>query len=254
MLKGIKGCPYIDLSNVIDHSLFLKLHPAICRGIALGSNDAYFGGLEDASGAMNLSPYKDQFKPLHKAYEYFLNLPDTDPIKSNGIVFKNHNDMSTYLKFALGGYDLYSFHILVDFENGWRDTTKLIGERPSAKYFPEVMEWIQSLVEQKVFSHIGRATFFIQEAGGISFEHRDDALDPEFPEITSEFIHIRPHTHRPFYIKDTATDKKTYIDASVAYWNDQDCHGGDPVTEPTYTFRIDGSFTEEFKNKIHYGK
>jgi hypothetical protein len=250
MIKGIHRKPYIDLSKFIDHRSFTALHPEICRGIALGSKDAAQGSIDVPDDFMNLEVYKNSFKPLYKSYEEFLQLPDSDPVKINGIDFKD-NDLSTYLKLSLGAYDLYSFHVLIDFEKGWRETHNIIGEKNSAKYFPGVINWIKDLIKNNVFSYVGRATFFIQEAGGISFEHRDPSVDPEFPEIVSEFIHIRPNVNRPFYIRDTETSEKIYIDSEIAYWNDQDCHGGDPVLIPSYAFRIDGVFTEEFKKKIY---
>ena len=105
----------------------------------------------------------------------------------------------------------------------------------------------------KVFSHIGRATFFVQEAGGISFEHKDPSVDPEYPDVPSEFIHLSPSVDRPFYVRDFETEEKTYIRTRAGYWNDQDYHGGDPVMKPTYSLRIDGRFTDEFKAKIKNG-
>jgi hypothetical protein len=250
MIKGIKGKTYFDLSEFVNINSFIDLHPFICKGIVLGSKDAAHGILKDPNSAMNLDVYNNKFKPLHKVYEEFLNLSNDNLIKSIGTGFNNDNDLSLYLKYALGGYDLYSFYVLVDFKNGWRDTDKLIENGICSKYFPEVMNWLNGLIENKIFSYIGRASFFVQEAGGISFEHRDDALDPECPEILSEFIHIRPHLRRPFYIRDRETSEKIYINAQIAYWNDQDYHGGDPVMEPTYAFRVDGVFTDEFKENL----
>jgi len=249
MILGIKGKSYIDLSNLIDIKSFTDLHPEICRGIALGSKDAAHGTIDVPEGFVNDKIYKNKFKPLYKVYQEFLSLSNNNPIKSHGIDLKD-NELSSYLKFSLGGYDLYSFHVLVDFENGWREVDDIIGKKNSAKYFPGVFAWVNNLISKNIFSHIGRATFFIQEAGGISFEHRDPSVDPELPEITSEFIHIRPDLHRPLYIRNPETSEKVYINSQIAYWNDQDYHGGDSVLTPTYSFRVDGMFTEEFRNKI----
>lgn len=250
MFKGIKGIPYVDLSTLIDHTSFTKLHSDICRGFALGRDDAAIGSLDVPDGFMNLEVYNDSFVPLHKAYRTYLDLPEDHPIKVHGRGL-NDADLATYLKFALKGYDLYSFHFLIDFKEGWRTSDPLYGISNSAKHFPSVMQWIKSLVDLKIFSHIGRAAFFIQEAGGISFEHKDPSVDPEFPDKLSEFIHIRPNLNRPFYVRDKDTMEKVYINTCVGYWNDQDWHGGDSVLEPSYSFRVDGVFTDEFRNKIY---
>lgn len=251
MIKGIFGRDYIDLSSLIDLNSFDKLHPEICRGFAIAKDLASIGSVDVPDGFMNLDEYRGQFKPLHKAYEEFLKLPDTDPIKINGKDFQD-NDLATYLKWAMEGYDLYTFYVLYDFEEGWRTDSSIRGRQGVADHFPGVINWIDSLVKDGVFSHIGRATFFVQEAGGISFEHRDPSVDPEFPDIPSEFIHVRPSLDRPFYVKDSETSKKIYIDTRAGYWNDQDWHGGDTVLKPTYSLRIDGKFTETFKEKLKH--
>jgi hypothetical protein len=249
VLKGILGKPWIDLSELADFSGFHKLHPHICRCFALAEHLVPHGMLYAPEDYLNLTVYENKFKMLFECYHEFSDLPDDHPIKINGKDLID-NDLVTYLKFALGGYDLYSFYVLCDFKDGWRATPEMISREPIADYFPEVMKWINSLIDQKVFSHIGRATFFVQDSGGMSFEHFDESVDPNYPEITSEFVHLRQTLNRPFYVRDQETLEKTYIDSKVAYWNDQDFHGGDPVLIPTYSFRIDGVFTEEFRNKI----
>jgi hypothetical protein len=252
MIKGILGRPYIDLSKILDLSRFDKLHPEICRGFAISKNLASFGSIDVPDGFMNLKVYNNQFKPLYKAHEEMLNLSNDNPLKIYGQHLRN-NDLSTYLKFAFSAYDLYSFYVIYDFKEGWRENPAIKGRNPIADYFPEVIKWVDGLIETQVFSHIGRATFFVLEAGGISFEHHDPSVDPENPDITSEFIHVRPNIDRPFYIRDDDSSEKFYINTRAGYWNDQDYHGGDPVSKPTYSFRVDGTFTNEFKEKIKNG-
>ncbi len=249
MIKGINGKPYVDLSNTIDHDSFVKLHPVICRGFALGHLEASVGNLEVPEGFMNLEIYNNSFQPLYKLYNNFNKLSHDHIIKVYGENLE-YSQLATYLKFVMQGYDLYSYHFLIDFTEGWRTGGPLHGLQPSAKYFPQVINWIQNLVKDNVFSHIGRAGFFLQEAGGISFEHKDPSVDPAFPEILSEFIHIRMNLKRPFYIRDRDTGEKFYINTCVSYWNDQDFHGGDTITEPSYSFRIDGIFTEKFRKNL----
>jgi hypothetical protein len=251
MIKGIKGHPYIDLSSMVDLTGFDKLHPEICKGFAVTKNIVPQGMLYAPEDYLNLKVYNNQFKMLFKAHRELTNLPDDHPIKVNATDLKENDDIARYLKFALGGYDLYSFYVLCDFEEGWRVASDMISKKPLADYFPGVIAWIDKLIEQQVFSHIGRATFFVLEAGGVSFEHHDPSLDPENPDVTSEFIHVRLNTDRPFYVRDSETLEKFYINTRVAYWNDQDYHGGDPVLKPSYSLRIDGVFTDKFKDKIN---
>jgi len=250
MIKGINGKPYVDLSHVIDHKSFVSLHPKICRGFAIGKNEAAIGNLDVPEGFMHTEIYNNSFIPLYKSYETFLNLPESHPIRINSKGLSDA-DLATYLKFALSGYDLYSYHFLFDFVDGWRENPFPYSIRPAAKFFPEVTKWIENLITTNVFSHIGRASFFIQESGGISFEHRDPSVDPDFSDVLSEFIHIRINLNRPFYVRDKETLEKFYINTCVGYWNDQDWHGGDSILEPSYAFRVDGVFTDDFRKCIY---
>jgi hypothetical protein len=252
MIKGINGKPYIDLSHIVDHKSFVTLHPEICRGFSLAKAEASIGNLEVPEGFMNLEIYDNNFIPIYKLYQQFLNLPKDNPIRKNAEGLTDR-ELATYIKFSMGGFDLYSYHFLYDFKEGWRNNNSKHCIQPEAEYFPSVVRWIENLITDRVFSHIGRAGFFIQEAGGISFEHKDPSVDPEFPETLSEFIHLRVNLKRPFYVRDNETLEKHYINTCVGYWNDQDWHGGDSIMEPSYAFRIDGVFTDKFRQKVLHG-
>jgi hypothetical protein len=253
MLRGINGNPYLDLEKYIDVKSFDDIQTDIHKGFALSKHLAVSGCLEVPTDMFNENSHELDWKPLSKAYNEFLQLSDTDPIKIAGqqiMQEQGHNQFVTYLKYALGAYDLYTFYVLWDFKEGWREDSSLRELTDVSMYFSSLVDWIDNLKDAGIFSHIGRASFFVLEAGGVSFEHRDPAVDPEFPEVTSEFIHIRPDTDRPFYVRDPDTLEKTYIKTRVGYWNDQDWHGGEQIMKPTYGLRIDGVFTEEFRNII----
>ena len=249
MLLGVNGNPYYDLTPIVDINQFRKLHPSICRGFATARHLSSQGSLDVPDGFFRLEAYDNKFKPLFQGYREYSKLSDNDPLKLNGKGLSGNN-LATYLKFAIGGYDLYSFYVLCDFTKGWRESTT-IHYKPISDHFPEVKNFLNYLIANNIFSSIGRATFFVLEAGGISFEHRDPAIDPEHPEIASEFIHFRINLDRPFYVRDPETEIKTYIDSCAGYWNDQDYHGGDVVQKPSYSFRVDGTFTDAFKEKMN---
>jgi hypothetical protein len=65
-----------------------------------------------------------------------------------------------------------------------------------------------------------------------------------------EFIHVKTDTDRPFYILNPETGERTFMNTRVAYWNESDWHGGIPIQRPTYTLRINGRFSKEFKERI----
>ena len=159
-------------------------------------------------------------------------LPDDDPIKQAGAKimpqdfsdYKQRNIFTRFLKMAMGAYDPYIYYFLWE-EGSWDDRTAERTLTEEARYFPNTVNWVENLIDQNIFKHIGRVIFFHCDADGIPFEHRDldakNGMNESFPH-KNEFIHIRPNTKKPFYIWDPETKNKTYLNTRAAWWNDQD--------------------------------
>jgi len=261
VIKGINGQTYIDMEQYIDMKKFIELQPELYRGFAEAREFAKEGTWMPPGFEFKDMSYIVNWKPIYKAMEEFLALPDDDPIKQGGIDlyrdFKNYkvrNKFTRYLKMAMGAYDPYIYYFLWE-EGEWDDRP---GERhltEESKYFPNVVEWIKSM-HGPIFEHIGRVIVFFCEHDGVPFEHRDLGAHNgvwdknRYEPHRNEFIHIRPNTYKPFYIWDPEAKNKYYINTRAAWWNDQDWHGGDRVMEQSYSLRIDGKFSEEFRKKL----
>lgn len=259
MIIGINGKPYFDMEPYLDMETFDKLQPEILRGFAEAREFAKEGTWMAPGFTFKDMSYQPHWKPIYKALEEFLSLPDDDPIKQGGIDlykdFKNYkvrNKFTRYLKMSMGAYDPYIYYFLWE-EGDWDDRP---GERQlteESRYFPNLVDWVLKLKENNIFKHIGRVIFFHCEADGIPFEHRDldakNGMDVTFPH-RNEFIHIRPNTKKAFYVWDPENKNKIYLNTRAAWWNDQDWHGGERIIEPSYSLRIDGKFTDEFRKKI----
>jgi hypothetical protein len=227
-IKGINNKPFIDLTTYIDLSVFDKIQPEILRGFVLARDIAQVGNLNIDPNWLHLD---GTYTPLILAYEKFKKLDDYDPFKKAGQNLTT-DQLATYLKFAFGGYDLYvTYH------------KHLLKE-----YFKSLDDWINQL---NIFDEIDDTFIMTIDGGGITFEHHHPPVDINDIDKPSEFIHIRPNLIRPMYVRDSDTMEKYYVNARVAYWNDQDRHGGDPTYTPTYAIRIDGKFTKKFKEKIY---
>lgn len=259
MLQGINGNPYIDMSSYIDMDGFDKLQPEIYTGFSLAREFAKEGTWMTPGFSFTKMSYVPNWKPIYVAMEEFHNLPDNDPVKQAGLKlmptdfkdFKQRNKFTRYLKIAMGAYDPYIYYYLWE-EGDWDDRP---GERQlteESKYFPNLVNWILAM-KGSIFEHIGRVIFFHCEHDGVPFEHRDlDArhgIDVVRPH-RNEFIHIRPDTRNQFYLWDPETKCKTGINTRAAWWNDVDWHGGNKVMAQTYSLRIDGKFTEEFRKRL----
>jgi hypothetical protein len=259
MLKGINNTSYFDLEQYLDMTTFDNMQPEIHKGFALAREYAKEGTWMAPGFTFDQMSYVHNWKPIYKALEEFQALPDNDPIKQVGLElmpkdfknFQQRNIFTRYLKMALGAYDPYIYYFLWE-EGDWDDRP---GERqmtPESKYFPNVVDWVLQL-KGTIFEHIGRVIFFHLEHEGLPFEHRDldarNGINVVVPH-RNEFIHIRPDTRNQFYLWDPETKCKTGINTRAAWWNDTDWHGGNRVMAQTYSLRIDGKFTDEFRKKL----
>lgn len=257
MIKGINNQPYIDMIPYLDMDAFDQLQPEILRGFADAREFAKEGTWMKPAFKIEDMSYIPNWKPIYKAIEEFLALPDDDPIKQGGIdLYRDFHDFTVrnrftrYIKMAMGAYDPYIYYFLWE-QGSWDDRSATRKLTPEAAHFSKTVVWVENLIAIGIFENIGRVIFFHCEAGGVPFEHRDldgeKGLQEGYTDNVNEFIHIRPNLKKPFYLWDPETHNHTYINCRAAWWNDQDWHGGNATMEQSYGLRIDGKFTEEFK-------
>jgi hypothetical protein len=263
MIKGINNQAYINIEPYLDMVEFDAMQSKIYRGFAEAREFAKEGTWMRPGFKFDAMSYTVNFKPVYKAIEEFLQLPDDHPIKVEGMPlykdfgnFKQRNKFTRYVKHAMGAYDPYVYYFLWG-EGSWSDRTTPRKLTSEAEHFPELVSWVEKLVSNNIFEYIGRVLIFHLEADGLAFEHRDLGEDvhgilgdSEYTAHRNEFIHIRPNTKKAFYIWDPDTKNKIYLNTRAAWFNDQDWHGGEKIMEQSYSLRIDGKFTEEFRKKL----
>ena len=258
MITGINNQAYFDMSSYLDMDTFDKMQPEIILGFALAREFAKEGTWMKPGFTFDDMSYKLSWKPIYQAMDEFMALPKDDPIYQGGIDlfkdfnnYKQRNKFTRYLKMAMGAYDPYIYYFLWE-EGSWDDRTAPRKLTEEAIYFPNVVKWVEQL-QGTLFEHIGRVIFFHCEADGIPFEHRDldakNGVNVVMPH-RNEFIHIRPNTKKAFYLWDPEKQNKVYLNTRAAWWNDIDWHGGERIMEQSYSLRIDGKFTEEFRKKL----
>lgn len=259
MLNGINGNSYYNMEPYLDMAKFEQLQPEILKGFAIAREYAKEGTWMEPGFTFEDMSYPIYWKPIYKAMQEFIALPDNSPIKKTGLElmptdfknFQERNKFTRYIKMAMGAYDPYIYYYLWE-EGSWDDRAAPRRLTPEAEYFPETVKWVESLVGN-VFEDIGRVIFFHCEADGIPFEHRDldakNGMNQTFPH-RNEFIHVRPNTKKAFYLWDPETKNKTYLNTRAAWWNDQDWHGGEQIMEQSYGLRIDGKFTKSFRKLL----
>jgi hypothetical protein len=262
MIKGINNQPYYDLESYLNMERFQELQPEIMVGFAESRMYAKEGTWMKPGFKFKDMSYKHHWKPIFEAIDEFLALPDDNPIKLAGMPlykdfkdYKQRNKFTRFLKMAMGAYDPYIYYFLWE-EGSWDDRTAARKLTEEAQYFPGLVNWVEDMIKDSIFEHIGRVIFFHCEHDGVPFEHRDLGAHngvwdkDQYSPHRNEFIHIRPNTKKAMYLWDPESKNKHYINSRAAWWNDQDWHGGERIIEQSYSLRIDGKFTDQFRKKL----
>ena len=106
-------------------------------------------------------------------------------------------------------------------------------------------EWLD---RQAIFADYGRVVLFINYHGGYSPVHTDyvDASQPSADEFL--WIDFAPD-RKKFYLLDVETNQKIYSSGHCNWFNTNNHHGSDPAPQACYSLRVDGVFSEEFKQR-----
>jgi len=250
MIKGINGQPYINLDSYIDIEGFKSLHYKICKGIVL-SEYKKEGNIVKMGGWAN--QYRPTFKPICFALDDYYALPEDHEIRQIGREIgelKNRDKFVLFLKLAMEAYDPYQFIFLKTEDGGWESRFEEKAWTPDARHFLELRAWLETLVGT-VFTHLGRVIIFKAEHDCVMPMHRDliHPDETDYFDHSHEFLHLRTSLDKPFYIWDSEEDAKFLVDSHATFFNDQDWHAGGRTNKQTYSVRVDGVFTEDFRKK-----
>jgi hypothetical protein len=114
-----------------------------------------------------------------------------------------------------------------------------------ASEFTLLMDFIETLP----FESTGRILLIYDEGGRSVPAHRDH----EETDICHDFIWFRTNLRKPLYLLNQNTGEKLYVSGYSAWFDTvNQYHGSDATDGLTFSFRVDGRFTEEFRRKIPY--
>ncbi len=123
------------------------------------------------------------------------------------------------------------------------DRTDLWHPTKDAEDFSELMDFIQTLP----FEATGRMIIMYDDSGRAVSAHRDhDRTD-----LCHEFVWFRTNLEKPFYMLNPKSGQKLYV-ASHSAWFDtvNQYHGADATGALSFSIRVDGRFSEEFRRSI----
>jgi hypothetical protein len=113
----------------------------------------------------------------------------------------------------------------------------------AAAEFSELMEFIETLP----FKATGRILIIYDDTDTPVPAHRDHIT----PEICNEFVWFRTNLRKPFYMLNHRTGDKRYVESYSAWFDTvNQFHGTDAGEGLTFSVRVDGVFTDEFRRLI----
>ena len=111
--------------------------------------------------------------------------------------------------------------------------------------FEPLMNFIATLP----FARTGRMMIMYDPSGRAVSAHRDH----DSPDLCHEFIWFRTNFAKPFYMLDPRTGEKRYVRSHAAWFDSvNQFHGADASDGLSFSIRVDGRFTDGFRQSIPY--
>lgn len=123
------------------------------------------------------------------------------------------------------------------------DKTELWESTEEMHKFSLLMDFIETLP----FQATSRILIIYDDAATYVPAHRDHLNT----EICHEFLWFRTNKKKPFYMLNHKTGEKKYVDTHTAWFDSvNQFHGTDPYEGLSFSIRVDGIFSDEFKKQI----
>ena len=123
------------------------------------------------------------------------------------------------------------------------DKPELWEPTPESEEFPELMELIATFP----FKKTARMMIMYDDSGKAVTAHRDHAQT----KVCHEFIWFRTNLNKPFYMVNSKTGAKKYVESYAAWFDTcNQFHGADASGGLSVSLRVDGVFTDELRRRI----
>ena len=123
------------------------------------------------------------------------------------------------------------------------DKPELWEPTEAASEFSPLMEFIAALP----FAKTARMLIIYDDTGRAVSAHRDHMSY----EVCHEFVWFRTNLDKPFYMLNPETNEKKYVESYSAWFDTvNQFHGGDSREGLSFSIRVDGVFTDEFRKRI----
>ncbi|HVE53277.1 MAG TPA: hypothetical protein VNB23_07805 [Ramlibacter sp.] len=255
-MYGINGQAIVDLDPYVDVAGFNALVEECTLGLARSQWDVgSFGpGVYDKDLTRDLYAIETGvYRPPRAGRRPH---PDAEYLRG-ALRNMTINQRRMYLKLRYGLYNSgHSVYLRQPTDNNYMvlNQPELNRWTANAAQFPGLVAWIKQLP----FAGLGRILFFINEHCCPVVEHSD----LHSSDVARGYVADRPHTHeflwiRPsvenakgFYVLDERDGTKHHVKGNAAWFNSFDVHGADAGPTMTWSLRVDGQFTDAFRNTL----
>ena len=239
------GEPILDMSHLVTSEQLQELDREIVVGLAKSRSSFLSVGHELTRGDAELSLYDHSFKDVGIAEK------ELEPWELESMKSMTYGQQQKFLRYAKGAYHPWSVCLPLTPEASWLYKMETENKEPTSEaveLFPRTLKFIYSL---SIFKAIGRVCIFGVDPSQHVTCHRD--LDPEQWQVNDELLMLSPRGNKRFYVFDPRTKTKHYIapDVKAYVFHDLNYHGADSLPYFTYTLRIDGIYTDEFRASLN---
>lgn len=235
----------LDMSHLFSAQTLVELDREIVVGLACSKNIFHSVGKELSRGDAELGLYDHSYKDVGLA-EHELEAWETESMQSMTFA-----ERQRYLRFAKGAYHPWAVCLALTTNSSWSHKMspkdKVVTDE-ARSMFKRTIDVIYSL---PIFESIGRICIFGVDPSQHVTCHRDE--NPEKWPVNDELLMVSPRGNKKFYVYDPEKKQRHYISSDVRSYifHDLNFHGVDPLPYFTYTIRIDGLYTDEFRSSLH---
>jgi hypothetical protein len=219
----------VNLDGYCNLPGLLNLHEDICEGIAYSEIEiGTTGGAHTAKGkelggvlkewTAGTNRYQDRIDRMTQVQrKRFLSFVEPTITVGQVILLRKHKDSQTKC---------------------YHEHTSLTS---SGERFPFLFKWLD---EQKIFQDYGRVVLYATTPGFAVPVHRD-RIWPRF----NEFIWFRTRLDKKMFMTDLKGGKE-YVDSHILWFDDRVYHGAEANDHYTFSFKVDGVFSDSFRDYI----
>jgi hypothetical protein len=238
----INNKPNIDLEPHVDFNSLKELEPYFVRAIVKSWKHA------KPTTYIREHCMDPSVVPLYEIISHYKNHPEIFPNQEFYDDLIANDLLSSYLRFVepvhYGGMTISLQYIknMESWFNG-RGNPDNCAKTEAYDNFPFLFSWLQ---ENNIFNSIGRCVVYVAEANVKGLVHYDIPKNNQL----DEFIWIGLDKRKKVFLQDAETKEKIYIDSPITVFDDRNYHGVESSDYASWSLRIDGFFSNEFKSKI----